>query len=200
MFKFIEQQFKKPSGLLGRFIIKHMTKMNHPVYDQLIRKLHINVHDKIFEIGYGHGIGIHKILSKNDCYVSGIDFSKLMFKKAHKLNKSYIKKGTLNLYFGDFLDYHIPPESYDKVLCLNVVYFWDTLDIPFKKIHDSLKANGVFAIFMDSPDDLKRQRLQNAEVFNQYTIDQVTQELKLSGFSHTHFTYNKGYYILAQKR
>lgn len=199
MFKFIEKQFRKPSGLLGRYIVKHMRRMNHPIYDRLIDSLNIQESNKIFEIGYGHGIGIDKILRIKDCYISGIDFSKLMFKQATKLNKTYIEQGIVNLYLGDFLAHTLAPQSFDKILCLNVVYFWKELETPFKKIYNGLKGNGIFTIYMESPDDLTKQKLKNTDVFNKYSIHEVVGALKEAGFSHINYYYDKGYYLTASR-
>lgn len=200
MFKFIEKQFRKPSGLLGRFIVKHMRQMNHPIYDRLIDSLDIQKYDKIFEIGYGHGIGIDKILTKNDCYVSGIDFSKLMFEQASKLNRLYIEQSTANLYLGDFLKYPFAANSFDKILCLNVVYFWDDLEIPFKKIYNGLKENGILAIYMESAEDLAKQKLKNKDVFNKYSIDEVVEKLSNTGFVSIDYSNEQGYYLKGIKK
>ena len=145
MFKFIEKQFRKPSGLLGKYIVKKMKELNHPIYDKLIASLGIQNYDKIFEIGYGHGIGI------------------------------------------------------DKILCLNVVYFWDDLELPFKKIFKGLKKEGILALFMDGPDDLTRQKLKNTAIFNKHTIEQVVEKLKESGFNSIDYSYDHGYYVICKK-
>src|SRR6476661_3857899 len=102
--KFIASQFKKPTGLFGIFISNMMVKNNQKNYDKLIRDLDLQPHDKLFEIGYGRGIGIQMIAKLcPTCTIHGIDFSKLMYKRASKYNKPYINNGTAQLQYGDFL-------------------------------------------------------------------------------------------------
>lgn len=107
MLRAIGNQFRQPKGLLRKVTSFLMRKDNGIFYDKFLDKLEIKNNEKIFEIGYGHGIGIEKILSANDCFISGIDFSELMFKQALKNNKKYVQNGKIELYYGDFLEYII---------------------------------------------------------------------------------------------
>ena len=103
MLRFIGNQFRKPTGFFGKIISKIMIKGNSSAYDKIIAELDIKQKDKILEIGYGHGLGIDIISSNYDCFLSGIDFSELMFKEATKRNKKHIANKKADLYYGDFL-------------------------------------------------------------------------------------------------
>ena len=132
----IGEQLKKPKGIVGRFYIsKLMKKSNQIVYDAMLEQLELNQNDKIFEIGYGNGLGVNMIATNFDCLIEGVDFSKLMYNEARKRNKEHIENKKVKLYYGDFLKYNLPENCYDKIYCLNVVYFWDDLKIPFSKIY-----------------------------------------------------------------
>src|SRR5215218_4924397 len=121
--EFIASQFKKPTGLLGIFSSNLMVKNNQKNYDRLIRDLDLQPQDKVLEIGYGPGIGIQMIAERcSTCTIHGIDFSKLMYKKACKYNKQYIDAGRVQLQHGDFLKVPVGHNNYDKIFCLNVVY------------------------------------------------------------------------------
>src|SRR6187401_2794458 len=138
--KFIASQFKKPKGLFGIFTSNMMVKNNQKNYDKIIKDLDLQQHDKLLEIGYGPGIGIQMIAELClDCTIHGIDFSSLMYKRASKYNKTYIEKGTMMLQYGDFLKMAAADHDYDKVFCLNVVYFWNELRQPFGKVYSLLK-------------------------------------------------------------
>ena len=74
MLKFVGNQLRKPTGFFGKIISKLMQKGNGSIYDRIISELEINQNDNILEIGYGHGLGVERILTKYDCFVTGIDF------------------------------------------------------------------------------------------------------------------------------
>jgi cyclopropane fatty-acyl-phospholipid synthase-like methyltransferase len=195
----IGNQFRKPSGLLGKVVSKIMKKGNISAYNKIIPALDIIQNDKILEIGYGHGLGIDMISSDFDCFVSGIDFSELMFKEASKRNKKHIENNKVELHYGDFLSFEMNSNQYDKVFCINVIYFWNQLDKPFTKIYTGLKDDGIFCMYMAHRDNLKKMKFTKDDIFNKYTIDQVVDQLKLSGFMDIHFDYNNGYLIKCRK-
>jgi len=195
----IASQFKKPAGLFGIFTSNLMIKGNRDKYDTLIKDLNIKANDKILEIGYGPGIGINLIAGKcNSCIIHGIDFSKLMYKRAVKLNRKYIDEKKTKLFLGDFLTTEIDTNDYDIIFCLNVVYFWDDLQQPFARIISLLKKGGVFCFYMAHKDFLIEKKSPD-KIFNKYSIEQITGALIQAGFSEIDHYFNKGYYVKAKK-
>jgi SAM-dependent methyltransferase len=199
MLSTIGKQFRQPKGFLGKIVSVLMEKGNSREYDQIIRELSVKAHDKLFEIGYGHGLGIDRICTNYDCHVSGIDFSELMFRIATKRNKKHIANKKVDLHYGDFLNYEIIPNEYDKVYCLNVVYFWDNPEIPFSKIRSGLKAGGTFCFFMAHRDDLNKIGFTKDGIFNKFTIEEIVEKLKLAGFANVVYKSDHGYIIKCGK-
>ncbi len=199
MQNFIGSQFKKPKGISGRIVSYFMKKGNRPAYDKIIPKLEIKKGESVFEIGYGHGMGIDMICNNHDCLVTGIDFSELMFKESKTRNKRHIENNKLVLDFGDYLDFKYDKESFDKIFFTNVIYFWDNLEKPFKKINEELKQDGRLCIYMMSSDDLEKQKLTQSDIFNKYTIDYVREELTKAGFKNIEYQHDKGYCITCGK-
>ncbi|MCX6281158.1 MAG: class I SAM-dependent methyltransferase [Bacteroidetes bacterium] len=196
MLRSIGNQFKRPTGLLGKIISKVMMKGNMPDYLKLIPELDIKQHDIVLEIGYGHGLGVNMILSKYDCTVSGIDFSELMFKQASKRNKKFIESGKLELKCGNFLESEMSPDQFDKIFCIHVIYFWDDLAKPFTKIKTALKEHGMFCIFMANVDFIKKMKFTKDGIFNKYSKDEVVDALYKVGFKEVSYSLNsKGYII-----
>ena len=197
--KLFASQFKKPGGLLGNYFSNLMENGNRRNYEVLINELNIQQDDKILEIGYGPGLGIGLILGKcNSCHIHGIDFSKLMYKKASELNRKSILDKNLKLFLGDFLSFPIEPNYYDKIFCLNVIYFWENLNEPFQKIKSALNNSGIFCFYMAHKDYLIKEKYSNS-IFNKYSIEEVTSALYEAGFSKVEYKFNNGYYVEAKK-
>ena len=195
--KAIAKQLKRPTGFLGKILSKFLKQMNSEIYVQVIKDVNAQDGDRIFEIGYGHGSGILQLVKIADCVVEGIDFSEVMYKDAVKLNQKYIDKGMVSLAFGEFLDYEMKSSYFDKVFCVNVIYFWDDLQVPFLRIKESLNENGTFFIYMDSLEDIKNSRFTNDEMFNLYDIDFVLKSLEDVGFQSSYYNYGRGHIIMA---
>jgi len=174
-----------------------MIRGNRNKYEKVIRVLDIQPQDRLFEIGYGPGDGINMIAQTCPlCTIHGIDFSELMYKKAAKSNREYLDKRQVVLQHGDFIKTPIVTGEYDKVFCVNVIYFWDELQSPFKKVLSLLKPGGAFYIYMATKETLKNA---HQDVFNKYSIEQVVAALQRAGFGEVEHHLDRGYIIKANK-
>lgn len=199
MLRFIGKQYRKPSGMYGKYLSKKMVRGNGIHYDILIPEMNISHDDRIFEIGYGPGDGVNRIVSVYNCFVSGIDYSEVMFKAATKRNKKHILNKKVELYLGDFLTSEIIPNYYNKVFCINVVYFWEQLEIPFVNIYEGLKKEGKLYMYMMHRDELNKVDFTKDDIFNKHTIEKIVESLNLAGFKEIHSYFNDGYYINCKK-
>jgi ubiquinone/menaquinone biosynthesis C-methylase UbiE len=135
----LAKQLRKPSGFFGILVAKMMEFRNRGFYKVVIDKLSLRQGEHILEIGYGPGLGIYQIAgSFPECRISGIDFSELMYHKASKRNKKFIDKGTVHLQHGDVLTLEPGNVKFDKIFCVNVIYFWNDLDLAFGRIFNML--------------------------------------------------------------
>ena len=197
--EFIASQFRKPSGLFGNLTSKVMVKRNRIKYERIIRDLDIQLQDKILEIGYGPGAGIRMIVETYpSCFVHGIDFSKLMHRKASANNRQYIHSGRVQLQHGNFLELPLPDDEYDKVFCINVIYFWKELSVPFKKVTGNLRKGGGFHIYMADESFLRGNKAPDG-IFQKYSLEHVLQELKAAGFETVDYYSDGGHFIKAIK-
>ena len=204
MFKrLIAINFRKPSGLFGRYIIKFLKK-NQIEYDEMDPLLKLNKDDIVLEIGYGLGKGIYDYSKKNDCTFHGIDFSRLMYSKALRLNHENIKKGKVILKCADFDNYSFENDTFHCIYFLNVIYFWDEIHSRLKKIFTILKQNGKVIIFMADAEYFKDNKLSEDEtIFYLHSIGDVVKEMEKVGFKAIetveHTKEKKCYYVIGYK-
>jgi len=201
--KLIARNFRKPSGLFGRYIIKFLKK-NQIEYDEMDSLLKLNNEDTVLEIGYGLGKGIYDYSKKNDCTFHGIDFSRLMYSKALKLNQEKIKLGKVKLICADFDNYSFEDYTFQCIYFLNVIYFWDEIHSRLKKIFAILKQNGKVIIFMADAEYFKNNKQSEDEtIFYLHSIVEVVEEMKEIGFraieTIEHTKEKKCYYIIGYK-
>ena len=193
----VGNQLRKPDGFFGKIIAFLMEKGNREFYTKCFAELNIQTNNSIFEIGYGPGYGI-EILAKeyNPKLISGIDFSTLMYRMASERIRFIGKPDQINLYSGDFLELS-NEEKFDKVLCINVIYFWGDLKIAFEKVYSILKQNGKFVLFMQDASRLEKLKFTNE--FYKYEPDVVIQALITAGFSSIKVKNENGIYISGQR-
>lgn len=196
----IGSQFKKPTGTLGRLISNLMIIGNRSAYKTLIKELTPYSNGKILEIGYGPGIGIELISKRfESCDIYGIDFSELMFTRATNRNRQLIINNRAHLILGDFIETEINTSGFNVIYCINVVYFWDDLHKPFERVRSLLKDDGLFCFYMASREELIKIKFAKNDIFNKYSIEQITEALKSAGFRKVEYYFKNGFYIKAIK-
>jgi ubiquinone/menaquinone biosynthesis C-methylase UbiE len=143
--KMLARQLRQPSGKLGEAVGKKMNESNAYLYDFVFDAMKIKDNQNILEIGYGNGMFFDKLFSiAENLKVSGIDFSRSMFKTAQKNNEEAIVSDILDLRFGDCDVLPFDTDAFDKVFCINVVYFWENPMDNLMEIHRVLKPGGKF--------------------------------------------------------
>ena len=178
---FFSRQAKRPTGLFGRFITSRLfAKGNAPVNTLVLETMAVSPDDHILEIGCGPGLLIRDLADRlNQGQVQGVDFSKSMVSIARKKNRQHINHGTVLIHLGDFNQSAFEPESFDKIVTVNTIYFWndpaDTLD----RICRLLKPGGKLFIGFTQKSDMEKMSLDH-EIFRMYSLDDM------SGFLNSH--------------
>lgn len=123
-----------------------MNLVNEPLYDLTVDVMSPFSKEAILEIGFGTGKFFNKILTKKEegLKVSGIDYSDEMVEIARQHNHDAISSGQLTIKFGRSDAIPFPDQSFDKVFCNMVIYFWDIPENHLKEIHRVLKPGGTF--------------------------------------------------------
>ncbi len=204
MFKrLINKNFRKPRGLVGRYIIRFLKK-NQIEYDEMEPLLRLQPGDTVLEIGYGLGRGIYNYAGKYDCTFHGIDFSRLMYAKALGLNHDYVRHGKVILKLADFDRYPFEADTFHCVYFLNVIYFWEDISSRLKKIYSSLKPHGKVIMFMADAEYFKNlEQYEGSPVFYRHRIGDVMNTMTVTGFGSIetieHSLEKKCYYLIGYK-
>jgi SAM-dependent methyltransferase len=180
---------RKPEGLFGNLISRLMEVGHMPAYLHLIDIMKLEEDESLFEIGYGPGKGLRRILDTTECTVSGVDFSELMFKRASGKNRKYISNGRCELFFGDISDGAVFRKKFDRVFFVNVIYFWKDLPAVFGNIEKLVAVNGKICFYMMELDDLLRAEFARGGEFCRYTSENVASTLRKCGFRNVSVEY-----------
>ncbi len=139
------KQLRQPHGTAGIKVGIMMNNGNEVLYDFTLSAMQIEENDTILEIGFGNGKFFNKLFSEaGNLKIAGIDYSETMLKEACEKNQASIVSGKLTLQQGN--SDHLPFEdnSFDKVFCINVIYFWDNPQQHLEEINRVLKPGGKF--------------------------------------------------------
>lgn len=144
-YKLMAKQLRRPSGLLATLTGNKMNSSNESLYQLVLNNLHAEDGDCLLEIGFGNGKFFPALYAKaNNLQITGIDLSHEMVTQAVKNNTELFENGRLKVKVAS--SEHLPFEdnSFDKIFCINVIYFWEIPEVHLKEIYRVLKPGGKF--------------------------------------------------------
>jgi ubiquinone/menaquinone biosynthesis C-methylase UbiE len=139
----IDNQYGRPTGMLGWLIGEKMTREHKPETMWTIQTLHLQENDCILEIGCGAGFALKKIYSMNGGHhVTGLDLSETLIQSAAFRNKKAIRQQRMELIAGSVEDLPFSEDQFSAVYSIHSVYFWKDLFSSFEEIYRVLKPGG----------------------------------------------------------
>lgn len=138
-------QLKQPSGILAKLTGNKMNESNESLYLLTINNLNLSDGDCILEIGFGNGKFFPTLISRaKNLQITGIDMSHEMVTEAVKNNADLFESGKMNVKVGSSENLPFDDNSFDKIFCINVIYFWEFPEVHLKEIYRVLKPSGSF--------------------------------------------------------
>ncbi len=154
--QFIARQLRKPSGEFAETVAEKMNQVNKPLFDLTCQTLQINDNESILEIGFGSGKFFPRLFQQAEgVQINGIDHSEEMVQEARRKNENLIDSGQLQIIRANSNDIPFSDQSFDKVFCNMVIYFWDQPEDHLEEIHRVLKPGGKFYTGMRSTESMK---------------------------------------------
>jgi len=147
------RQFRKPSGLLGRFAgwIMATRTSNRARSLWTVGLLDLEPADNVLEIGYGPGVALGAVAQKvTRGAIVGVDHSGTMMKTAGRRNQSSIRSERMKLHIGsaEALSTVINPAEYrfNHIFAVNVALFWSDPEETVRLLKEYLASNGQIAL------------------------------------------------------
>lgn len=148
-----------------------------------IDALEIRPADDILELGFGPGAAIKKLAAlapRGQVY--GVDKSPVMLAQARKRNNREILSGRIVLKLGSFGDLPFPSDSVDKILAVNVVYFWDDARQVIQEARRVLRPGGLISIYATDAQTMRRWKFAGPETHRTFDRNSLADLLQSGGF------------------
>lgn len=138
-------QLRRPHGFMARKVAQRMNNSNRPLYDGAWKALDLRDGMRVLEIGFGNGLFFGDLSRKaRGLKLYGLDFSADMVEQATARNKDLVATGNLSLTHGPSDRMHYPDALFDRIFCVNVVYFWDDPAAHLREVRRVLRPGGTF--------------------------------------------------------
>lgn len=142
-------QLRKPHGFMARKVGERMNAANRSLYAGAWKALDLREGMSVLEIGFGNGLFFGDLSRQaKNLKLHGLDFSKEMVDEAGARNKELVASGTLALTHGPSDHMPYANAQFDRVFCINVVYFWDDPTAHLREVRRVLKPGGTFTAIL----------------------------------------------------
>lgn len=180
----IGRQFRRPEGFGGRIMGRVMETINRTPNRVAIAALDIASTDVILELGYGPGCAIAELARRAPRgRVYGVDPSPEMFAAACRRNRKSIGGGAVCLAQGLVGDLGLGSVSIDKILAVNVAYFFAEDAGEMREARRLLKPGGKLALYVTHKAAMRRWKFAGSDTHRLFDADGLRLLLVRAGFA-----------------
>lgn len=176
--KYIDNQYEKPTGVVGSYIGEKMVKQHIPETYWTKELLQLKKDESLLEIGCGAGNAI-KLLLKEDSvsHIAGLDISTTVLKSARLRNRSEIKKRRARFAQGNANCLPYQDNQFSGIFSIHSLYFWENINDCAMEMYRVLKDKGIIVLTYSNGKD--GDEWSN---INTLILDKLIPALKETGF------------------
>jgi ubiquinone/menaquinone biosynthesis C-methylase UbiE len=146
----MKNQWRRPEGWLGRWLLRNMNKRHSRVTDWGLSHVSIPRDGAILDVGCGGGRTIAKLAAASGSgMVSGLDHSADSVRVASLTNLELIQAGRVAIRKGSVSQLPYADHDFDLVTAVKTHLFWPDLSGDVREVWRVIKPGGSFAIVAD---------------------------------------------------
>ena len=140
-------QCQKPSGWLGRLVLRNMNARHSGVTDWGLSHVLVEKQFTILDVGCGGGRTVGKLAAMaSEGKVYGVDYSAASVAVATKTNQEWIRTGRVEVREGNVLALPFADDTFDLVTAVETHFWWPDLPAGFREIFRVLRPGGRVAV------------------------------------------------------
>jgi SAM-dependent methyltransferase len=145
------RQCRKPTGWLGRLIIRTMNHSHAQLISWGLTHISVKRNDAVLDVGCGGGRTVYSIARLADLgTVHGVDYSSASVAASKALNRVGIEAGKIVIQNAAVSQLPFPNESFDLVTAVETHYYWPDLPSDMREIRRVLKPGGTLLILAEA--------------------------------------------------
>ncbi len=140
----------RPSGWLGRLLLRNMNKRHSSVTDWGLSHISIPRDGAILDLGCGGGRTIAKLAAASGTgKVFGLDHSAESVRLSSLLNAALIQSGRVTISSGSVSQLPFAANSFNLVTAVETHFFWPSLPEDVREALRVTKPSGIFLIIAE---------------------------------------------------
>ena len=152
--KILAKQLSNPEGEVGKDVAKMMNETNNSMTKETIKSLLLTDNESVLELGHANAGHLSYLLDfAENINFTGLEISETMKSEAESINQKYLSQAKFQLYDGKKIPFE--DESFDKIMTVNTIYFWESPVDFLNEIYRVLKEHGSFVLTFAKKDFMK---------------------------------------------
>jgi ubiquinone/menaquinone biosynthesis C-methylase UbiE len=145
------RQVRKPSGPLGRRVVRAMNLGHSKMTDWGLQHVIVPKNAAILDVGCGGGRTVRRLAAlAPDGKVVGLDYSAASVAVSRDTNADNIAAGRVHIEQGSVAALPFPDCTFDVVTAVETHYYWPDLPASMREILRVLKPGGMFALIAET--------------------------------------------------
>ena len=145
------RQVRKPSGWLGRRILRAMNLSHGGMTQWGLQHLTVPANALILDVGCGGGGTVRRLATlAPEGNVVGLDYSAASVAVSRETNAKEIAAGRVRIEQGSVAALPFPDRTFDIVTAVETHYYWPDLPANVGEILRVLKPSGTFALIAET--------------------------------------------------
>ena len=199
--EFIARQSRHPTGILGWVIGHIMSFETAATNDQALALLELKQGDRVLDVGCGHGRTVERaaMMVGDDGLVVGIDASEEMLRMATRRCQRVVEAGRVRLALANSASIPYPDESFDKIVTVHTLYFWDDPRRHLGELYRVLRPGGCLVVGFH-PKGATATTSFPESVYSFYDVEEVEALLRQVGLQDVAVEGSAGEALVARAR
>ena len=178
------RQLRHPTGRRGRWVGRLMSVVNRRPNLLAIEALQSGQADCVLELGVGSGWAIERLnRTATRGRIWGVDQSTDMLLLAARRNRVATRRGRVSLARARFDALPFPDESFDRILAVNVAYFFQNDGRELREARRTLRTGGRMVIYVSDKATLAKWPFAGEETHRSYDMDELIAAIETGGFA-----------------
>jgi ubiquinone/menaquinone biosynthesis C-methylase UbiE len=147
----VSQQVRKPSGSLGRRIVRAMNQSHSTMTDWGLQQVMVPKNATILDVGCGGGRTLQRLATlAPEGKVVGLDYSAASVTASRETNAPEIAAGRVQIEHGSVAALPFPDRTFDIVTAVETHYYWPDLPANVREVLRVLRPGGTFALIAET--------------------------------------------------
>jgi SAM-dependent methyltransferase len=145
------RQVRRPSGPLGRRVVRAMNLGHSTMTDWGLQQVAVPKNATILDVGCGGGRTVQKLVElAPEGKVAGLDYSAASVSVSRNTNADSIAAGRVRIEEGSVAALPFPDCTFDVVTAVETHYYWPDLPANVREILRVLKPGSTFALIAET--------------------------------------------------